>query len=843
MGREDQDPVRVAVVGTGLAGLTAAYLVQNDEHKRYAVTLFEQAETLSFDSASVAVRDEKSGTVERIDLPMRALAGGYYSNVMGMYDHLGIPYHPIRFLFSFAKALPTSSRDVPPPLLRSSGRIEGAGGLPGEYFVHASNLHRVPPWPGTRGVFAYLVEIVYLIVCQFWFTLACFWVSPRTDGGESLAEYLRRIWLPRRYATHYLLPLISSVSTCSHDDLLRFPASDVVEYKKLSHRQQHYTVCGGVHQVESRLAREMKDVRLGARVSGVEATDNGKVRIRWQSTRGGEVSEEEEEFDRVILAISPDVAGRLFAPLRKTLGKIPTIRVESSILRPTGSSLAGDFFVVDDADGRPRACAHHQGGVMPSQAICLRTDFGTDAKTEALHTMPGGTVVSTCSLDPAGEAKRVLKTARFTRTLRTTESRAVVQRIMGGGRGDKKTDGDADGWVNGEDNVWLTGAWCWDGMVLLEGCLVSAMRIADDFGVSVPWRHNAAPQRPRSAPKMKQAHSEFWSGLYLGMVAGFLLFAFTALFIAARLLRKNDIYDADHWKLNVKVPFTIMWMNMGYWTDADGNPICYFEQACRNLLHEVLSDAGILRNDPSTSKLSILDLGIGCGDQSWELARLASESSRDGFRYVGLTLNEAQFHMAAQKPYGKLQKASSDVHNSVDVFQADAARPDAWNGQVRAAIKSLAAKEADRWVLGLDSLYHFSPSRTPIMKFAARDLDASFMAFDLLLNDAASIKEKIIVKLVGLAMKCPLGAFVTVAEYRRQLSEAGYDERYIQTRDVTDHVFSGLVRHIDSQGEDLKPYGISLAKYKVAGKMFAWFAKSRALKATIVVARRKPKTS
>lgn len=33
---------RVAVVGTGLAGLTTAYLLQNDDQKRYSVTLFEQ---------------------------------------------------------------------------------------------------------------------------------------------------------------------------------------------------------------------------------------------------------------------------------------------------------------------------------------------------------------------------------------------------------------------------------------------------------------------------------------------------------------------------------------------------------------------------------------------------------------------------------------------------------------------------------------------------------------------------------------------------------------------------------------------------------------------------------
>ncbi|KAF5511554.1 hypothetical protein CGCS363_v002526 [Colletotrichum siamense] len=486
-------PQRVAVVGTGLAGLTAAYLLQNDEEQRYAVTLFEQAESLSFDSASVAIRDEKSGNIERIDLPMRALAGGYYANVMRMYDHLGIPYHPIRFLFSFAKALPGRKVEGTPAKAK-----EGAGRAPGEYFVHASNLHQVPPWPGNRGVIAHFVEILYLIICQFWFTAACFWVHPRTegsDGGESLEEYLERIWLPRRYTTHYLLPLISSVSTCTHAEMLAFPASDVVNYKKKSHGEQHYTVCGGVHQVESRLAEEMKEVRLGARVTQVTTIADGRVKIHWQSTRDGGVSTMEEDFDRVVLAVSPDVAARIFTPLRKTLDKIPTIRVESSILRPANSNATDIFSVIDDETSHPKACAHHQGSSMPSQVICLRTDFGRETRTEALHTMPGGTVVSTCPLDPAAEAKRVLRTARFTRTLRTTQSRAVVQRIIrGSGTVDKKTDKDANeiGWKNGEDNVWVTGAWCWDGMVLLEGCLISAMRIADDFGVNVPWRGDGA---------------------------------------------------------------------------------------------------------------------------------------------------------------------------------------------------------------------------------------------------------------------------------------------------------------------------------------------------------------
>lgn len=38
---------RVAIIGTGLAGLTTAYLLHHDAQKRYEVTLFEQVSNSS----------------------------------------------------------------------------------------------------------------------------------------------------------------------------------------------------------------------------------------------------------------------------------------------------------------------------------------------------------------------------------------------------------------------------------------------------------------------------------------------------------------------------------------------------------------------------------------------------------------------------------------------------------------------------------------------------------------------------------------------------------------------------------------------------------------------------
>lgn len=42
---EDKEQTKVAIVGTGLAGLTTGYALQHDERKRFKVTLFEQVKT------------------------------------------------------------------------------------------------------------------------------------------------------------------------------------------------------------------------------------------------------------------------------------------------------------------------------------------------------------------------------------------------------------------------------------------------------------------------------------------------------------------------------------------------------------------------------------------------------------------------------------------------------------------------------------------------------------------------------------------------------------------------------------------------------------------------------
>lgn len=379
---------------------------------------------------------------------MRAFAGGFYNNLKSLYDHLEIPYHSQPFLFEFAKADKKSTAQI------------------SSYFVHASNLHQLAPRPSAIGPIQYLLEVLYLVVCYSWFSLSCFLVAPRT--GETLQRYLERTWTPQRFVTYYLLPLMSSVTTCPHEALLNFPASDLIEYKRRTHLAPHYTVSAGVKTVQDRLIRDV-EYELGAVVKAVEPQENG-IKLTWM--RDG--SELVAYFDQVILAVAPDVVGQIFEPLQLHMRKMPTAWVESVVHNDRS-------VLVETTSGQAAMKKHN------AQWIRLTTSTGTTTLTESHHVQRCGAIVTTCPHTTL-DATLVHHSAKFTRVLRSPESQKIVNAIFGGGQQSYGDDKSVPQWRNGEDNVWLAGGWCWDGMVLLEGCVISAMRIAGDLGVDVPWQ-------------------------------------------------------------------------------------------------------------------------------------------------------------------------------------------------------------------------------------------------------------------------------------------------------------------------------------------------------------------
>lgn len=389
---------------------------------------------------------------------MRAFADGYYTHLKRMYDYFGIQYSSPRFIYTLSSISQVANDEIRP------------------YFIHSSNNHQMPPLkPGSLSLGSWLVELVYLTLCYYWFTVCCFLVKPKTADGsgsnteETFRHYLERISLPGCYVKHYILPLMSCITTCPHDALLDFPAIDLIEYERRTFRRQHYTIVGGVHKIQTKLSNGLK-VRFFSTVTTVENI-GARVKVTWRNEAGDLGS---TMVDHVIMAVTPDVVGSIFSPLQSAMAAVPTTQV-STVVHRDSARLYGSSQSVNGRIPFDRYGKHSQPIYMCSNATA----------TESTHKHPSSVLITTSPVLPI-HPEKILHNVTFTRVLRTPTSRQLLTDIF-----DTKARCGVEKvqkcWRNGDGNVWLVGGWCWDGMVMLEGCIASAMRVADNLGIEVPW--------------------------------------------------------------------------------------------------------------------------------------------------------------------------------------------------------------------------------------------------------------------------------------------------------------------------------------------------------------------
>lgn len=267
--------------------------------------------------------------------------------------------------------------------------------------------------------------------------------------------------------------------------------------------------------------------------------------------------------------------------------------------------------------------------------------------------------------------------------------------------------------------------------------------------------------------------------------------------------------------------------------------------------------AGLQNTDPKDSgkaQIKLIDVGIGCGDQTLYLTRLARPGATTEPRqpliksYVGVTIAPPQAEFAQQRV--RKAASSSPPGPDIKIFAADAADPTSWNPELAKAVgptdseqtKSVAAaaaeeEEGQTWLLALDTLYHFKPSRKPLLQHACRDMQASFMAFDLLLADRPSFFDKLVLRLMCLLTGIPFSNFLRREQYEDILVDAGYERDLITMEDISEHVFSGIAGYIYKKDALLKTYGMSMGKFRGPAKVFNWWAKSGLVRGYIVVAR------
>ncbi|KAF5377215.1 hypothetical protein D9615_006398 [Tricholomella constricta] len=306
--------VKVAVVGSGLAGLTAAYLLADNAQKtqdvNFEVHLFEKAPMLGMDCSSVSL--PATGLCDhswRVDVPMRSFQGGtqtqpsspndppgpdalkgYYPQLIALYKRLGVVFREADFSYSFSLFTPPTAKQD--RQINATMIYNGSSGLAGlsmpsilnepyhltkgrGFFVRA--LTRA--W--TLGLFVLMTMHITLCYLRMLFHALPFW---RTDALETttfgewaeqtvptsfLARWTGMDSAWRDYTHTVLLPLFSAVCTAPEEDVLQHPVEEFLDYIWLTLGTHHYVVVHGVREVVSKLTTSAQHIHLSSNISGI----------------------------------------------------------------------------------------------------------------------------------------------------------------------------------------------------------------------------------------------------------------------------------------------------------------------------------------------------------------------------------------------------------------------------------------------------------------------------------------------------------------------------------------------------------------------------------------------
>ena len=271
----------MAVVGSGVSGLTAAYLLQ----RRYDVTLIEADDRLG-GHAHTHEHVSPGGGLIRVDSGFIVHNQVTYPNLLRLFRELGVATVPTEMSMS----------------VRCDGcGLEYAGALGlGGVFARPSSVLRP----------AYLRLLAEV---RRFHRLARRWLSGPPPGDElDLATFLRRERFSSYFVSHFMVPVVSAVWSAAPEAALRYPArylfTFLANHGMLSVRGSHqwYTVKDGSRTYVDAVAKHLTEVRTSAPVTRLSRTPDRAIEV---TTADGAT----DRFERAVVATHADTALRLLA--------------------------------------------------------------------------------------------------------------------------------------------------------------------------------------------------------------------------------------------------------------------------------------------------------------------------------------------------------------------------------------------------------------------------------------------------------------------------------------------------------------------------------------------------
>ncbi|WP_280192005.1 NAD(P)/FAD-dependent oxidoreductase [Delftia sp. PS-11] len=295
---------RIAVIGSGIAGLAAASQLARQQGT-HSVCLFEAG-------------DHFGGHANTVDLCIDGVSQGVDTGFL-VFNHRTYPLLT-RLFEELQVDTVASDMSFSVQVPRADGRpgLEWSGSSLGGVFAQRANLLR----PRFLGMLAEILRFNRLATAI---------AQNQSDAQlrSSIADFLDAHGFGQAFREDYLLPMVGCIWSCPTDQMLRFPVATLIRFChnhgliQVTDRPQWYTVRSGSRQYVRRMvSRLLQDGRHAARlntpVQGVRRMAQG---VLVQTAHGT------EQFDAVVLACHSDQALRLLgndatAQERDVLGAI-----------------------------------------------------------------------------------------------------------------------------------------------------------------------------------------------------------------------------------------------------------------------------------------------------------------------------------------------------------------------------------------------------------------------------------------------------------------------------------------------------------------------------------------
>jgi len=272
---------RVAVVGSGIAGLGAAWRLA----PHCDVTVFEADDRLGghANTVDITLPGADGPVTHGVDTGFLVFNERTYPRLIALFDELGVECAASEMSFSVQAPRP------------GGRRLEWSGSSLNTVFADRLNLLR-------PRFHAMLLDLLRFN------RLATRLAERGADAqlAQPLEEFLAEHRFGATFRDDYLLPMIGCIWSCATSQMLRFPVGTLIRFchnhglLQVRERPQWFTVRGGSRRYVDKLAAHVGTVRLSTPVLGV-ARDPG-----YGTTHGGRVALRTahgvEHFDDVVLA-------------------------------------------------------------------------------------------------------------------------------------------------------------------------------------------------------------------------------------------------------------------------------------------------------------------------------------------------------------------------------------------------------------------------------------------------------------------------------------------------------------------------------------------------------------